>query len=66
MNHNLIVQNYVVEIKRGEHWTGDRVYIYDPCLNLPENLEMTILEYLYEEGFTQDRRVAHTVVRVED
>jgi ribosomal protein S8 len=66
MNQRLIVKNYLIEIKRGEHWMQDKVYIYDSCLNLPEKLEATILEYLYDEGFIQDRRTEYTVVRVED
>jgi len=63
MNQNLIVQNYAIEIKKGEHWTQDKIYIYDCTEELSEEEADAIVDYLYQEGFIVDRRTERRIVR---
>jgi len=63
MNQNLIVQNYAIEIKTGEHWTQDKIYIYDCTEELSEEEADVIVDYLYQEGFIKDRRTERKIVR---
>ncbi len=68
MNSNkieLIIQDYVVEIIYGKTWVKDKIYIYDPCLTLSTTTELIILDYLYQEGFIQDRRIKYEIIRCE-
>ena len=48
-----------------ESWTKDKVYIYDPQLQVSEKEVAQIIEYLYSEGFIEDRRTQKELVRVE-
>ena len=48
------------------HWLGYKIYIYDCVGDASEKEIKKIVEYLYEEGFIQDRRTEYTVLRGED
>ncbi len=48
-----------------ESWTKDKVYIYDPQLQVSEEEAAQIIEYLYSEGFIEDRRTQKELVRIE-
>jgi hypothetical protein len=51
--------------KSPENWTKDKVYIYDPQLQVTEEERSQIIDYLYSEGFIEDRRTQSELVRVE-
>ena len=56
----------MVEIyKSPKSWTKDRVYIYDPQLQVTEEEKNQIIDYLYSEGFIEDRRTPSELVRIE-
>jgi hypothetical protein len=48
-----------------ENWTKDKVYIFDPQLQVTEQESCQIMEYLYSEGFIEDRRTLKELVRIE-
>jgi len=48
------------------HWLNEKVYIYDCLSGSTEKEKNAMMEYLYEEGFIQDRRTKCTVIRGED
>ena len=48
-----------------ENWTKDKVYIYDPQLQVTEDEKNQIIDYLYSEGFIEDRRTQSEFVRIE-
>ena len=62
MTTRVKINNTVVEIYRGQTWRNDRVYIFDPQLLLSEEEVASIIEYLYAEGFIDDRQTPHEVV----
>ena len=73
---DIIINGFIVEIyenvkKEGVrhpkgHWMGEKIYIYDGLSDSGEEEIQKVLEYLYSEGFTQDRRTDYTVVSAED
>ena len=48
-----------------ESWTKDKVYIFDPQLEVTEEEKNQIMDYLYSEGFIEDRRTQSEFVRIE-
>tara|TARA_Y100001938_G_scaffold59831_1_gene83501 strand:+ start:202 stop:405 length:204 start_codon:yes stop_codon:yes gene_type:complete len=48
-----------------ESWTKDKVYIYDPQLQVTEEEKNKIIDYLYSEGFIEDRRTQSEFIRIE-
>lgn len=48
-----------------EYWKETKIYIYDPQVEVSEEESMIIIEYLYNEGFIQDRRIPYELVRIE-
>ncbi len=48
-----------------ENWTKDKVYIYDPQLQVTEDEKNQIIDYLYAEGFIEDRRIQSELIRIE-
>jgi hypothetical protein len=48
-----------------ENWTKDKVYIYDPQLQVTEDEKNQIIDYLYSEGFIEDRRIQSELIRIE-
>ena len=46
------------------HWSHDKIYIHDTLREPLTGQEVdVVIEYLYNEGFIQDRRTPHTIVR---
>jgi hypothetical protein len=70
LTHSLEVNGLIVEIyneKPEENFWGDkRIYIYDCISDLTEVERDMIINYLYEEGFIDDRRTKCDVIRGED
>ena len=48
------------------YWKHDKIYIHDPLGDISEEEVVIVKEYLYNEGFIQDGRTPHTVVRGDD
>ena len=62
----LFVLGYLIEIKRSVFWKEEVIYIYDCVSNLSEKQEKCIINYLFNEGIIQDRRIKTEVIRGED
>lgn len=71
----VIVNGFISEIFKNvprdspypkDHWWGYKIYIYDGLSDSTEKEALSIIEYLYNEGFIPDRRVEYTVIRGED
>ena len=66
MTKRIELPNRMVELyKSPEHWTKDKVYIYDPKLQVTKAEKAKIIDYLYSEGFIEDRRTPSELVRIE-
>lgn len=63
--YRLVVMDHVVEIFVAEHWSMSQICIYDPCLILDDRKSQCIVEYLYTEGFVEDRRTETKIIRIE-
>ena len=58
------INNTIAEVYRGETWRKDRIYIHNPRLN--EKEVSSIIEYLYNEGFIEDRRTSCELIGSEN
>jgi len=47
-------------------WGNHRIYIYDGLSDMSDRERDSILNYLYEEGFIDDRRTNCQIIRGED
>ena len=64
------VQGFIVEIIRPTNicypglgfWRLDKIKIHSPHLIISEKQTQNIIEYLYSEGFIQDRRTTYEIV----
>ena len=66
MTTRIELNKRVVEVYTSpESWTKDKVYIYDPQLQVTEEEKNQIIDYLYSEGFIEDRRIKSEFVRIE-
>jgi len=66
MTTRIELNKRVIEVyTSSESWTKDRVYIYDPQLQVTREEENQIIDYLYSEGFIEDRRTKSELVRIE-
>ena len=66
MTTRIELNKRVVEVYTSpESWTKDKVYIYDPQLQVTEEVKNQIIDYLYSEGFIEDRRIKSEFVRIE-
>tara|TARA_Y100000592_G_scaffold93984_1_gene158060 strand:+ start:5635 stop:5838 length:204 start_codon:yes stop_codon:yes gene_type:complete len=66
MTTRIELNKRVVEVYTSpESWTKDKVYIYDPQLQVTEEEKNQIIDYLYSEGFIEDRRTKSEFVRIE-
>ena len=60
----LVYNGLFVEIERkDDFWGNDAVYIYDGLSDASEDEINAIKDYLYNEGFTQDRRTLYDKLR---
>ena len=65
----LLVHNWKVEIKEERnihypagYWKSKRIYIYDPKQKIETKDIFKIIQYLYDEGFLEDRRTEYEVI----
>ena len=66
MTTRIELNKRVVEVyTSSEGWTKDKVYIYDPELKVTEQEKNQIIDYLYSEGFIEDRRTQSEFIRIE-
>jgi hypothetical protein len=66
MTKRIVLSKRTAEVYTSpESWTKDKVYIYDPQLQVTEDEKTQIIEYLFSEGFIRDRRTPCELVRVE-
>ena len=57
----------IYDVKPEENfWGNHRIYIYDGLSDLSDVERDKILDYLYEEGFIDDRRTQCEIIRGED
>ena len=69
MSIKLKVYNWDVEIKEESnihypngYWKNKRVYIYDPNQKVERDDISNIIQYMYDEGFLEDRRTEYEVI----
>ena len=48
------------------YWKSKAVRIYDPLETVTEEQQKKVIQYLYDEGFIEDRRVECSVVTGDD
>ncbi len=49
-----------------DHWRSKSIRIYDPLETIAEDEQNSIIQYLYDEGFIEDRTTDCEVVTGED
>ena len=55
--YDIRYEDYSIEIRSSSNFWKDKTFIiYDPANDLTEKTQQLIIEYLYEEGFIEDRR----------
>ena len=56
--YDIKIGNFFVEIKdaSNDFWKEKKIIIHDPAKELTANKIVDIVEYLYYEGFIEDRR----------
>ena len=68
--HTVAINGLFVEIydaKPEENfWGNHKIYIYDCLSDLADKERDSIINYLYEEGFIDDRRTRCEIIRGED
>tara|TARA_Y100000310_G_scaffold336480_1_gene421112 strand:+ start:342 stop:548 length:207 start_codon:yes stop_codon:yes gene_type:complete len=64
--NSFYLNGLVVEIRHEESWEDSSIYIYDCLSNLSKAEQKAMVEYLYNEGLIEDRRIRTEVVRGED
>jgi len=63
----LLYHGLFVEVdNENEFWGNDTIYIYDGLSDSTEKEIIAITNYLYDEGFIQDRRTKCTILRGEN
>ena len=63
--NGLFAEIYESNIEEG-FWGNKKIYIYDCFSDLADVERDAIINYLYEEGFIDDRRTRCEVIRGED
>ena len=65
----LLVYSWDIEIKEERnihypagYWKNKRIYIYDPEQKIETKDIFKIIQYLYDEGFLEDRRTEYEVI----
>jgi hypothetical protein len=63
----LVYNGLFVEVERkDDFWGNDTIFIYDGLSDASKDEINAIKDYLYNEGFTQDRRTRCEVLRSEN
>ncbi len=58
-----MVLGYTVEIFNCQHWSSSEVRIYDFMQLMTEAERDSIVEYVYNEGFIEDRRTLVKIIK---
>ena len=68
MSTELFLNGFYIEVtlSEDEDWQKDAIYIYDCLSSMREEERDSLIEYLYSEGFVQDRKTRCEVIRGED
>ncbi len=68
--HTVVINGLFAEIYDAEpkenYWGNHKIYIYDCLGDLADVERDVIINYLYEEGFIDDRRTNCQIIRGED
>lgn len=68
--HSIVVNGLIVEVydrnPEDDFWGDKRIYIYDCLSDLTDKEKDIVINYLYSEGFIDDRRIDCQVIRGED
>jgi hypothetical protein len=71
---DIVINGLLVEIKQepsikypNGHWKRKKIYIHDVAeSDLIDSEVVAIIEYLYAEGFIEDRRTDYKIIRPSD
>ena len=68
--HTIVINGLHIEVydkdPKEEFWGNKKIYIYDCLSDLSEKERDMIIDYIYTEGFVDDRRTECAVLRGED
>ena len=64
--NNLFVEVYQKPVGTQGYWKSKAIRIYDPLETVSEEQERLVVQYLYDEGFIEDRRTDLEVVKGKD
>jgi len=64
--NSLFVEIYDKPTGVPDNWQSKAIKIYDPLESITEERERIVIQYLYDEGFIEDRRTDYEVVTGED
>lgn len=67
MQHVLKIHETSVKVSLHESgkWTDDKVLIYEKKATITEALILSIIQYLYDEGYIVDRRTNYEIIKEE-
>ena len=73
MSKDIVINGLLIEIKQepsikypAGHWKRKKIFIHDVVdSQLADQEVIAIIEYLYEEGFIEDRRTDYEILRPE-
>jgi len=64
--HSLFVEVYDKPTGVPDYWKSKAIRIYDPLEAVTEEQEKAVVQYLYSEGFIEDRRTDCEIIIGED
>ena len=68
--HSIVINGLIVEIydknPAEDFWGDKKIYIYDCLSDLTDKERDLLINYIYDEGFIDDRRIECEVIRGED
>ena len=66
MQHVLKIHETSVKVSLHESgkWTDDKVLIYEKKATITEALILSIIQYLYDEGYIVDRRTNYEIIKL--
>ena len=63
MKTSLIYGSFMVKLDLSDYWKTDKIFVCDPLNEMRTGIDdRRILQYLYDEGFIQDRRTELVVL----
>ena len=68
--HSVVINGLIVEVydkdPGKDFWKNKKIYIYDCLSDLTDKERDIIIDYMYSEGFIDDRKIDCEVIRGED